>query len=87
VARIASLLAVAILPAAAGLATATTPAAFQVGYTRALLISALLCALGGLVALLTIRDARKVRPAPHAHATQACGDPSLREEEPAPAGR
>src|SRR5262249_58497969 len=77
VARIASLLAVAILPAAAGLATATTPAAFQAGYMRALTISALLCAGGGLVALVTIRDGARVRPAPHVHATHACGDPSL----------
>jgi EmrB/QacA subfamily drug resistance transporter len=85
VARIASLLAVAILPAAAGLATATTPAAFQAGYTRALLISAALCAAGGLVALLTIRGGRKVRPAPQVHATHACAHPAVCEEEPAPA--
>src|SRR5260370_11297861 len=36
VARIASLLAVAVLPALAGLATASTRVAFQAGYTRAL---------------------------------------------------
>jgi EmrB/QacA subfamily drug resistance transporter len=79
VARIASLLAVAILPAAAGLATASTPAAFQAGYTRALMISAVLCASGGLIALVTIRNGARVRPVPHAHATQACADPCLVE--------
>jgi EmrB/QacA subfamily drug resistance transporter len=80
VARIASLLAVATLPAAAGLATATTPEAFQAGYTRALLISAALCAAGGLVAFVTIRGGAKVRAAPHVHATHACGDPAMCEE-------
>jgi EmrB/QacA subfamily drug resistance transporter len=80
VARIASLLAVAILPAAAGLATATTPEAFQAGYTRALLLSAALCAAGGMIAFATIRNGAKVRPAPHVHATHACGDPAVCEE-------
>jgi EmrB/QacA subfamily drug resistance transporter len=85
VARIASLLAVAILPAAAGLATATTPEAFQAGYTRALMISAALCAGGGLIALVTIRGGAKVRTAPHVHATHACGDPAMCEDEAATA--
>jgi EmrB/QacA subfamily drug resistance transporter len=87
VARIASLLAVAILPAAAGLATATTPAAFQAGYARALTLSAAVCAAGGLIALVTIRDGARVRPAAHAHATHACGDPALREQPAAATGR
>jgi EmrB/QacA subfamily drug resistance transporter len=87
VARIASLLAVAILPAVAGLATATTQAEFQAGYTRAVTIAAVLCAIGGLVALVTIRDGRKVRAVPHPHATMSCGDPSLCEDAaPAAAG-
>ncbi|HYW23032.1 MAG TPA: MFS transporter [Terriglobales bacterium] len=85
VARIASLLAVALLPAAAGLATATTQAEFQAGYTRALTIAAVLCAIGGLVAFVTIRGGRKVRAVAHPNATMACGDPSLCEG-PAPAG-
>lgn len=77
VARIAGLLAVAVLPAAAGLATASTPAAFQAGYTRALTLSAVLCAAGGLIALATIRDTAAVRPVPHVHPSHACGDPAL----------
>ncbi|TMC05336.1 MAG: MFS transporter [Chloroflexi bacterium] len=80
VARIASLLAVAILPAAAGLATATTSAEFQAGYTRALTISALICAGGGVIAFATIRNGAKVRPVPHVHATHACADPCVRDE-------
>jgi EmrB/QacA subfamily drug resistance transporter len=79
VARIASLLSVATLPAIAGLATATTAAAFQAGYTRALTLSAVICAAGGLIALLTVRGGTPVRPAPHSHATHACGHPDLRE--------
>lgn len=86
VARIAGLLSVATLPAVAGLATATTPAAFQAGYTRALTLSAALCAAGGLVALATIRNAARVRPAAQAHATHACGDPALCERPAAAAG-
>ena len=86
VARIASLLAVAILPAAAGLATATTPEAFQAGYTRALMISAALCASGGVIALLTIRGGAKVRPAAHVHVTHACADPAMCEDVAAAAG-
>jgi len=77
VARIAGLLSVAVLPAAAGLATAATPAAFQAGYTRALTLSAVLCAAGGIVALVTIRDGRAVRAQRHVHASHACGDPAL----------
>jgi EmrB/QacA subfamily drug resistance transporter len=86
VARIASLLAVAVLPAAAGLATANTPAAFQAGYTRALMISAALCAAGGLIALVTIRNGAKVRPVPHVHATQACADPCVLDQPAAATG-
>ena len=80
VARIAGLLSVAVLPAAAGLATATTSAEFQAGYTRALMLSAALCAAGGVVSFLTIRNGKSVRPVPHAHASHACGDPSLCRE-------
>jgi len=77
VARIAGMLAVAVLPAAAGLARATSQEAFQAGYTRALTLSAVLCAAGGVVALATIRGGRRVRTAPHVHATHACGPPAL----------
>jgi EmrB/QacA subfamily drug resistance transporter len=77
VARIAGLLSVAVLPAAAGLARAASPAAFQAGYTRALTLSALLCAAGGVVALATIRGGARVRASLHVHPSHACGDPAL----------
>lgn len=50
VARVAGLLAIALLPLAAGL-TADTSASFSAGVHRALLLAAVLCAAGGLLAL------------------------------------
>jgi hypothetical protein len=76
VARVASLLAVALLPAVAGLAEATTPAAFQAGYTRALTLAAATCAAGGLASLLTIRGGTGVGRARHVHPSHACGPPA-----------
>lgn len=56
VARVAALLAVAVLPGLAGLgpAASTDPALFSAGYGRAVLIAGGLCALGGALALLTV---------------------------------
>jgi hypothetical protein len=66
VARAASLIAVAVLPAAAGL-TGTAylhPAQFSPGFGRASLISAGLCLAGGVLAAVTIRNPRpEGRPA------------------------
>ncbi len=57
VARIGGLLAVAVLPPLAGIAGADyrDPVAFGEGFVIAILICAGLCALGGVLALLTIR--------------------------------
>jgi EmrB/QacA subfamily drug resistance transporter len=57
VARVAGLLAVAVLPVAAGIsgADALTPAVFGAGFRMAVLLAAGLCAAGGLVAFATIR--------------------------------
>jgi EmrB/QacA subfamily drug resistance transporter len=64
VARTAGLLAVAVLPVAAGLTGSSYlhAAAFAHGFRTAVLLSAGACALGGLVALLTIRNPRRVPP-------------------------
>ncbi|MGH3632292.1 MAG: MFS transporter, partial [Sciscionella sp.] len=58
VARSAGLLAVAVLPAAAGISGRSylDPAAFSTGFSTAVIIAAITCALGGLLAALTIRD-------------------------------
>ena len=63
VARAASLIAVAVLPAAAGLGGAAYLNApqFSAGFHRAVLISAGLCVAGGILAAATIRN--PVRPA------------------------
>lgn len=68
VARIAGLLAVAVLPALAGISPAAyaDPALLSAGFHRAVLIAGALCACGGLLAFFTISDAglRRRRVAP-----------------------
>jgi EmrB/QacA subfamily drug resistance transporter len=61
VARAASLIAVAVLPAAAGLTGASYLHAgeFSAGFRMACFISAVLCVAGGIVAALTIRNPAK----------------------------
>ncbi len=78
VARIAGLLAVAILPAAAGLAGAGGTLDFANGFGRAMIISGCLAAFGGLVAWVTIRQGALVTAVPQAAAV-ACEDACLRE--------
>ncbi|CAJ61015.1 MULTISPECIES: MFS transporter [Frankia] len=58
VARAAGLIAVAVLPAAAGITGASylRPAEFSRGFHTAVLLAAGLCALGGVIAALTIRN-------------------------------
>jgi EmrB/QacA subfamily drug resistance transporter len=65
VARAASLIAVAVLPAAAGLTGAAYlhPAKFSAGFHTASLISAGLCVAGAAVAVAFIRNPRKARAA------------------------
>jgi EmrB/QacA subfamily drug resistance transporter len=76
VARAAGLLAVAILPAAAGL-TGTSylhPAQFSAGFHRASYISAGLCVVAGILAAATIRNPRRARArAAEAPAPFHCG--------------
>ncbi len=69
VARSASLLAVAVIPVAAGLATAdyTDPVSFAPGFHTAMLISATLLALGALLAAVLLHEPR---PAPVATPTE-----------------
>jgi EmrB/QacA subfamily drug resistance transporter len=70
VARAASLFAVAVLPLAAGLTGvgALAPAALAQGFRTAVYISGVTCALGGLIAVLTIRNPART-PAQAAEAT------------------
>jgi EmrB/QacA subfamily drug resistance transporter len=68
VARIAGLLAVAVLPSIAGITPQAyaDPALLSIGFHRAVLIAGALCALGGVLAFFTISDAglRGASPAP-----------------------
>ena len=64
VARAASLIAVAVLPAAAGIGGRSylKPLLFNSGFRNAVLIAAGACAAGGLLALATIRNPRRAVP-------------------------
>jgi EmrB/QacA subfamily drug resistance transporter len=55
VARLAGLLAVAVLPGVVGLDTASSGSAFSDDYMQAMMISAVIAALGGVIAFLTVR--------------------------------
>ena len=77
VARIAGLLAVAVLPAAAGI-TAAQGLDLVDGFARAMYISAVLCAFGGVLAYLTIRRAAFVEPVAHANPAIPCYDTGAR---------
>lgn len=80
ISRIASLLAVAVLPAAAGISGAAG-APLGPGFSRAMFIAAALCASGGIVALVTVRSGR---PRTHVRAhvapgiNQPCQEPDTR---------
>jgi hypothetical protein len=73
VARAGSLIAVAVLPAVAGLGGAAylNPSLFSAGFHRAALISAGLCVAGGILAAVTIRN--PPRPARAAAPRQPAG--------------
>jgi hypothetical protein len=81
VARIAGLLAVAVLPVAAGIASSDylDPDTLADGFHSAMLISGAMCILGGLIALLTIS-----RPCPAAAPEPSCPleGPPLRRQAP-----
>ena len=64
VARAASLIAVAVLPAAAGLSGSSYlhPLQFSAGFHTASLISAATCVVGGVVAAVAIRNPRRAEP-------------------------
>jgi len=81
VARVAGLLAVAVLPAAVGLDLTAGSDAVSEGVHRALLVGAGLAAAGGVVACATIRGGAKVQAPAQASVLQPCHDPCLRESE------
>jgi EmrB/QacA subfamily drug resistance transporter len=78
IARVAGLLSVAVLPALAGLETASTGTAFTDGVGRALYISAALAVVGSIISWVTIRKAVAVQT-PVQPLAVSCQDPCVRE--------
>ena len=76
VARLASLLAIAILPGLAGITAAEPGVGFGPGFATALQLAAGLCVLGSIVAFATIRTAERVRTVSQSLQV-ACQDPCL----------
>lgn len=79
VSRVAGLLAVAVLPGVAGIDGGEGSLAS--GFPRAMLISAALCGLGGVLAWLTIRNARAVDSHPLPSVNHACQHPCTARSE------
>ena len=73
VARIAGLLAVATLPAAAGIGQRA--GSLRAGFDRSMMIAAVLCAVGGVVSALTITASRRVLHQIGPGVNHACGHP------------
>ncbi len=80
VARVAGLLAVAVLPALAGLETASAGSQFTDGVSRALYISAALAVLGAINSWITIRTAAPVET-PAQPLAVSCQDPCVRQRQ------
>lgn len=75
VARLAGLLAIAVLPVIAGVSSSSGLGA---GFGRAMFVAAALCWVGGIVAFGTIRSGVGVRPTVAPAVDHACGDPCRR---------
>jgi predicted MFS family arabinose efflux permease len=76
VARLAGLLAVAVLPSLAGVELAASGGGALPGYGTALAISAALCVAGAAIAAVTIRRGRPVEPTVQASVLQPCNEPA-----------
>ena len=84
VARAAGLIAVAVLPALAGITGQSYlhPAALAHGFKTAALMAAVFCAAGGVLAAATIRNPARQRPAPPRESSCSLEAPPLRNLEP-----
>ncbi len=77
ISRVAGLIAVAVLPAAAGI-DAGPGQPLGPGYSLAMLITAAVCLVGGITALVTIRTGADVAPQVLPGINHACQDPCTR---------
>lgn len=85
VSRLAGLLAVAVLPALAGIALGDSiETALADGFATAMHLAAILCGIGAAVSFAMIRQAAKTKPVVHPSPQMACGDPCLADPDPAP---
>jgi MFS family permease len=85
VSRIAGLLAVAVLPAVAGLSGVGDSLDLDDGFARAMLVSAGLCVVGAAIAFATIRRTEAVFDVARVPVLPPCGDPCLRSADDAAA--
>jgi EmrB/QacA subfamily drug resistance transporter len=83
IARVAGLLAVALLPALVGLDTAGQAGALDSGVDAALVVAAALSVAGGLIALFTVSSVRKVKVPAGQPMQHPCGEPCQSEEQAA----
>ena len=77
-ARLAGLLGIAIIPAVAGIDSGAGVArSLDTGYPAALRISSAVCAAGGAIAWIFVRDSARVRPITHPAPGHGCHDPCV----------
>jgi MFS family permease len=77
ISRMAGLLAIAVLPFAAGI-SAGPGEPLGPGFSRAMFITAAVCVIGGAIALVTVRDAATVRTHALPGINHACQHPCTR---------
>ena len=82
VARLAGLLAVAVLPAAAGVDLVGGGPGGLPGYTTAMDIAATLCAFGALVAFIVIQRTERVTPTVQPSVHQPCHEAARADTDP-----
>jgi len=76
VSRVAGLVTVALLPEVTHMGTSLTRRSVSAGYHEAMVLSAIIAAVGGLIAFLTVRSAVDVLPTVQSALQQPCHDPS-----------
>jgi EmrB/QacA subfamily drug resistance transporter len=79
VARIAGLLAVAVLPAIAGISSSKAGLDLSTGFDNAMFIAGGLCVAGGVISWMTIRTVKPVQTVPRGDISAPCQDPCLLE--------
>jgi Na+/melibiose symporter-like transporter len=75
--RIAGLVSVALLPEVTHMGRGLTKMSVSAGYHEAMVISAVIAAVGGLIGWLTIRSSVEVQPTVQSALQQPCHDPVL----------